>query len=269
MPWYPNNSSNTEPNSSPKDGPPRGAKSDSTNGYHRYEGSTETPLKAPIASPAGKSIPSTGVVATRPWSQPLFDHDPETLNRAMHTAVDIMLRFEDHTPGSFTQIKESSVTWHYSEADPDFAYFQAQELRAHLEESLCHTPLEVLSGKNIVYVHPRGIHKGNAVRFILQQLQTHEPDWILCIGDDKSDERMFEACLEYTGERFVSPRVSPTVSRHVDDSKHVTLSTCTVGRKTSLAGAYVERVDDVLDCLERLANCTAEEISANKLRTIR
>ncbi|KAK4530041.1 hypothetical protein CCYA_CCYA03G0898 [Cyanidiococcus yangmingshanensis] len=269
MPWYPKNSSNTEPNSPPKDGSPRGAKSDSTNGYHRYEGSTETPLKAPIASPAGKSIPSTGVVATRPWSQPLFDHDPDTLNRAMHTAVDIMLRFEDHTPGSFTQIKESSVTWHYSEADPDFAYFQAQELRAHLEESLCHTPLEVLSGKNIVYVHPRGIHKGNAVRFILHQLQTHEPDWILCIGDDKSDERMFEACLEYTGERFVSPRVSPTVSRHVDDSKHVTLSTCTVGRKTSLAGAYVERVDDVLDCLERLANCTAEEISANKLRTIR
>jgi len=201
--------------------------------------------------------PARATPLSRMWTQPLFDHDPEVLSRALHTAIDIMLRFEDHTPGSFTQIKESSATWHYSEADPDFAYFQAQELRAHLEESLMHTPLEVLSGKNIVYVHPRGIHKGNAVRYILQQLKIEEPDWILCMGDDKSDERMFEACMEYVGVRETNPKTSPKLVDEPRAQRHVTLFTCTIGRKNSLADAFVERVDDVLECLESLLDASA------------
>jgi trehalose 6-phosphate synthase/phosphatase len=249
-------SANKESESSAQHDAHRVPASETIHGNQSSEQTAAVSLKANENAQSAGVRHSLAASESRAWQQPLFDYDPETLNRAMHTAVDIMLRFEDHTPGAFTHIKESSVTWHYSEAEPDFAYFQAQELRAHLEESLARSPLEVLSGKNIVYVHPRGIHKGNAVRYILNQLRAQEPDWILCIGDDKSDERMFEACLEHIGERVLSPRASPRFREHLDASKRTTLFTCTVGRKNSLAGAFVERVDDVLECLEKLANWT-------------
>ncbi len=42
----------------------------------------------------------------------------------------------------------------------------------------------------------RGVNKGTAARAILQRLTVmygHRPDFVLCIGDDRSDETMFAA----------------------------------------------------------------------------
>ena len=183
------------------------------------------------------------------WTHPPFDFDPDAVAQAMRTAIEVMLRFEDATPGSFTHIKESSITWHFAAADPQFAYFQAQELRAHLEESLAQTPLVVLSGKSIVYVRPRGVDKGSTVRYILSQMQEQYPEMVLCVGDDKSDEHMFEACQQAAAAATTTDglKAAPPPPR---------VFTCTVGRKGSAAQAFVERVDDVIECLERLAALT-------------
>ncbi len=72
---------------------------------------------------------------------------------------------------------------------------QAKELLDHLEGVLSNEPVSVSSGVGIVEVKPQGVSKGGAVERIL--LQTADegaaPDFILCIGDDRSDEDMFAA----------------------------------------------------------------------------
>lgn len=64
-----------------------------------------------------------------------------------------------------------------------------------MEGVLSNEPVNVSSGVSIVEVKPQGVSKGGAVERIL--LQTADagtpPDFILCIGDDRSDEDMFTA----------------------------------------------------------------------------
>lgn len=54
--------------------------------------------------------------------------------------------------------------------------------------------MEVLSGKGYIEVKLAGINKGVAVSKILSKISKirGDPDFILCMGDDRSDEDMFE-----------------------------------------------------------------------------
>ena len=60
---------------------------------------------------------------------------------------------------------------------------------------LSNEPVSVSSGVAIVEVKPQGVSKGGAVERILLQTANEgaAPDFILCIGDDRSDEDMFAA----------------------------------------------------------------------------
>lgn len=66
------------------------------------------------------------------------------------------------------------------------------------------------------------------------------PDFILCIGDDKSDEDMFESIL-----KTVSSPSIPAVPE---------IFACTVGQKPSKAKYYLDDTADVIRLLSGLAN---------------
>lgn len=72
---------------------------------------------------------------------------------------------------------------------------QAKEMLDHLESVLSNEPVEVVMGNTIVEVKPQGVSKGGAVERILLEMSRHDaaPDFILCVGDDRSDEDMFLA----------------------------------------------------------------------------
>ena len=74
-------------------------------------------------------------------------------------------------------------------------YMQAKEMLDHLESVLSNEPVEVVMGNTIVEVKPQGVSKGGAVERILLDMSSHgsAPDFILCVGDDRSDEDMFTA----------------------------------------------------------------------------
>lgn len=77
-------------------------------------------------------------------------------------------------------------------ADPEFGAFQAKECQNHLENAvLSKLPVEILVGKKNLEVRPTIINKGEIVKRLLSQ----HPDveFILCAGDDKTDEDMFRA----------------------------------------------------------------------------
>ena len=48
-------------------------------------------------------------------------------------------------------------------------------------------------GKSIVEVKPRGCNKGGVAKKLVQE----NPDFVFCVGDDRSDEEMFKEIVEY------------------------------------------------------------------------
>ena len=83
---------------------------------------------------------------------------------------------------------------------------QAKELLDHLEGVLSNEPVEVVAGNSIVEVKPQGVSKGAVVDRLLTELadkraadgSLSSPDFVLCIGDDRSDEDMFTAVEHVT-----------------------------------------------------------------------
>ena len=70
-------------------------------------------------------------------------------------AEPIMELFTDATDGSSIEVKETSLVWHYEEADPDFGPSQAKELQDHLKSLLTNQPAYVKRGHQILEVNPQ------------------------------------------------------------------------------------------------------------------
>ncbi|CAN8068850.1 unnamed protein product [Agarophyton chilense] len=167
------------------------------------------------------------------WDDLMSPQDLIAMRHALDLAGNLLRRIEDCTPTSFLSRKESAYSWHFRDADPDFAVSRAHDARQALEEVLTGSPMEVLMGQKILYVRPKGVHKGAAVAEVLQRLKREGewPSWVLSVGDDRTDEDMFTELYRGT------------------NSTDVVINTCTVGRKTTAAKYYVDEVDDVLDLL--------------------
>ncbi|KAG0263759.1 threalose-6-phosphate phosphatase [Mortierella polycephala] len=106
--------------------------------------------------------------------------------------IEIFTYYTERTQGSFIEHKRSSLTWHYRMADPEFGAFQAKECQNHLENAvLSKLPVEILVGKKNLEVRPTVVNKGEIVKRLLSQHP--EAEFVLCAGDDKTDEDMFRA----------------------------------------------------------------------------
>lgn len=77
------------------------------------------------------------------------------------------------------------------------------------------------------------------------------PDFVLCIGDDRSDEDMFEAITR----AVAGPALSPVAE----------IFACTVGRKPSKARYFLEDTTEILRMLQGLAaaseNCMLKNVT--------
>ncbi|KAH6801928.1 trehalose-phosphatase/synthase 9 [Perilla frutescens var. frutescens] len=153
----------------------------------------------------------------------------------------IMKLYTETTDGSSMEIKDSALVWHHRDADPDFGSCQAKELLNHLENVLTNEPAVVKRGQHIVEVKPQGVTKGLAAEKVLSVMinDGKTPDFIMCIGDDRSDEDMFESIL--SAASALSLPTSPEVFA------------CTVGQKPSKAKYYLDDTADVVRLLQGLA----------------
>mmetsp|Transcript_28140 Transcript_28140/g.65120 ORF Transcript_28140/g.65120 Transcript_28140/m.65120 type:complete len:287 (-) Transcript_28140:70-930(-) len=111
-----------------------------------------------------------------------------------------MRQFVKRTQGSFIESKGSALVWQYRDVDPYFGSMQAKELSSHLKDLLFGFDVDVLNGKGYVEVKLRGVNKGVAVSKVLAKVTQMygDVDFILCVGDDRSDEDMFEAVAAFT-----------------------------------------------------------------------
>ncbi|MCO5614346.1 hypothetical protein L7F22_068625 [Adiantum nelumboides] len=126
------------------------------------------------------------------------------------------------------------------DADPDFGSWQAKELLDHLESMLANKPVAVKSGHQIVEVKPQGVSKGIVAEELLLSMvkRGKPPEFVLCIGDDRSDEDMFES-IAHSMEGFPQIPLAEVFA-------------CTVGQKPSKAKYYLEDTVEVVKMLQAL-----------------
>ena len=138
---------------------------------------------------------------------------------------EILQRFTDRTPGSSIEEKSYSLAWHYRKVEKAFGIRQAQELLQELRHLNQVLDLQIINGDRVIEIKSKLINKGKAAINIVEQIK---PDFILCIGDDATDEDMFISL----------PDTSITIK---------------VGDKQSHAKYYVENHEEVLRLLDSLS----------------
>lgn len=111
----------------------------------------------------------------------------------MQDVVEIFQYYTERTQGSFIERKRAAVTWHYRRADPEYGAFQARECLNHLENTVSTKyDVEVMRGKANLEVRPRFVNKGEIVKKLVLDEEI-SPQFVLCMGDDATDEDMFRA----------------------------------------------------------------------------
>ncbi|UBM58373.1 bifunctional alpha,alpha-trehalose-phosphate synthase (UDP-forming)/trehalose-phosphatase [Marinilongibacter aquaticus] len=92
---------------------------------------------------------------------------------------------------SFIEEKSFALAWHYRNADKDLGFLRSRELIDSLYRVINNNmPLQVIDGNKVVEVRMTGVDKGSAA---LELYETHRADFVLTIGDDRTDEDMFRA----------------------------------------------------------------------------
>jgi trehalose 6-phosphate synthase/phosphatase len=102
----------------------------------------------------------------------------------------VLEHFVDRTPGSFIEEKEYSLVWHYRMSDPEFGEWLANELAATLEEMLAESELCAVRGQKSVEVKLSWANKGEVAAQV--RMDSPRPAFELAIGDDRTDEDLFE-----------------------------------------------------------------------------
>jgi trehalose 6-phosphate synthase/phosphatase len=107
------------------------------------------------------------------------------------SVLEILDLYTLRTPESFIEDKGHAITWHYRNSPREFADFLANKLFFELEDSLSGQPVQVNRGKKVIEVKSIHANKGYFVKQWIQA-QTQKPDVVVAIGDDTTDEDMFE-----------------------------------------------------------------------------
>ena len=121
----------------------------------------------------------------------------------------VMQMFVSRCVGSFIEEKTNTVAWHYRNTHPDLGFSRSRELINNLTQMLQNTLLQVIDGNKVVEVRMSGFDKGIMAMKIVNEKQ---PDFVLCIGDDTTDEDMFKALG--TGAYTIKVSNGPTAAQY-------------------------------------------------------
>ncbi|GAA4442725.1 bifunctional alpha,alpha-trehalose-phosphate synthase (UDP-forming)/trehalose-phosphatase [Ravibacter arvi] len=129
-------------------------------------------------------------IDTRLWT-PVYD-SMDDWKGAIRPIMDL---FVARCPGAFVEEKETSLAWHFRVvADKQYAQRRANELSWQLHNFLHpELNLQIINGNKVIEVKKTHYNKGTAA---LSFLENKPYDFILAMGDDTTDEDMFEALPE-------------------------------------------------------------------------
>jgi trehalose 6-phosphate synthase/phosphatase len=132
--------------------------------------------------------------------------------------------YVSRTPGSFIEIKDYSLVWHFRKVELGLGELRSRELTSHLKYMARDRHLQVLEGDMVVEIKNFEVNKGSAAK---RWMKKYPADFYFAIGDDWTDEDTFGAMPE-------------------------SAFTIKVGVQNSKARFNVESVDDVRILLSKM-----------------
>jgi len=143
-------------------------------------------------------------------------------------------KFCEKVPKAFVETKEYAITLHYRESEKESVTPHKVELKAALEKlSSKYDTLDVRKGKKSLEARVKGITKGFIIKEILSTIEKKDIDFVLCVGDDVTDEDMFTELAQ--------------------EKRLKNVFACTVGHKSKTsANVYMDKQGDVCPTLSAL-----------------
>lgn len=139
--------------------------------------------------------------------------------------VPVLEVYTQRSPGSFIEDKKHTLVWHYRTVETGLGFTRSRELLDNLHHLIRNTHLNVIDGNRVIEIRKTGTDKGSAARNLVEQ---DDYDFILALGDDKTDEDMFQQLPENA-------------------------ITIKVGSGQTAARYYISRQAEVIRLLEKLA----------------
>ncbi|KAI8235702.1 Trehalose-phosphatase [Colletotrichum sp. SAR 10_86] len=156
--------------------------------------------------------------------------------------------YTDRVPGSFIERKRCALTWHYRLADPEQGLHMSRECHKELESTVGQKwDVEVMAGKANLEVRPTFINKGEIAKRLVHTYNSAPAtdkhpgrvEFVLCLGDDFTDEDMFRALNGLSGNEV--------------ENEHVFTVTVGASTKVTLARWHLLEPEDVVECVALLA----------------
>ncbi|KAI1100543.1 glycosyltransferase family 20 protein [Jackrogersella minutella] len=173
--------------------------------------------------------------------------------------IEVFQKYTDRVPGSFIERKRCALTWHYRQADPEQGLHSSQALHKDLEDTVVKKwEVDVMKGKANLEVRPTFINKGEIAKRLVNDYKIDiaqvaasgeaassgngeegKLDFVLCMGDDFTDEDMFRALNGLSGTQV--------------ETDHVFTVTIGASTKVTLAKWHMLEPEDVVEAIALLA----------------
>jgi trehalose 6-phosphate synthase/phosphatase len=140
------------------------------------------------------------------WKEMLYDEVPWKKK-----VVTLLSDFTILCPGSFVEEKNISVTWHYRNSDPELGYAISRKIIENLNDILVNYNLKILDGKKVLEILTYNTGKGLAIKKLFEKMSY---DFVLSIGDDATDEEMFEYLLNFSNAVTIKVGEGNTFARY-------------------------------------------------------
>jgi trehalose 6-phosphate synthase/phosphatase len=142
-----------------------------------------------------KDIPITLVAEHGAWTKinKNWIEQPSSFESHRTDLLQILKKYSKRTAGAHIEEKTHALVWHYRGVKTELAYARNINLIKDIERYIKDTDLSIYQGNKILEIKPENINKGIVA---YSQYEKTDPDFILCIGDDYTDEDMFETLPE-------------------------------------------------------------------------
>lgn len=114
-------------------------------------------------------------------------------------------------PESFVEEKCCSLAWHYRAVEKTTGYIYSRKLIREMENVSKLYDFKIIDGNKVLEIVTPETNKGNAIHYITD-LQNY--NCILCIGDDRTDEDMFEYLLNRENAITIKVGEGYTTAKH-------------------------------------------------------
>ena len=190
------------------------------------------------------------------WKKIIKKYDNEWIKNCS----DIISPYLERCEGSFLDVKESSIVWQYTDCDLELGKQFCAAMSSELDNLVKKYNLKIVNGKGFMEIIAVGVNKGYFVGYKVKEFIKNKKnlDFILCIGDDTSDEKMFHYLNTKKDE----------IKKYC---KKVKIYSITVGKKPSKAHYYVEKpknVQELISGLVKASNKLSSSISTLDIRAL-